>query len=163
MPLRITPTPHIILIIADSGSHAFLLELPRPLCPLVTHPETYGRDYRLGRLPSEAPVARGVPSKPLDRAADLIEPAFDAFTEGAADSESTSELLALAEEHAEVAGFLRHVFADLLGGADPNVRMGHEESWFEPARALLRRIPGPHRATCAPPSSRTTSATATAP
>jgi len=62
-----------------------------------------------GRLPSEAPVARGVPSKPLDRAADLIEPAFDAFTEGAADSESTSELLALAEEHAEVAGFLRRV------------------------------------------------------
>ena len=62
-----------------------------------------------GRLPSEAPVARGVPSKascsrrttspdsspprgrlpsetnsspPLDRAAGLIQPAFDAFTEG---------------------------------------------------------------------------------
>ena len=89
--------------------------------------------------------------KPLDRAAGLIKPAFDAFTEGAADSESTSELLALAEEHAEVAGFLRHVFVDLLGGADLNVRMDHEESWCEPARVLLRRTPGPHHATCAPP------------
>ena len=69
---------------------------------------------------------------------------------GAADSESTSELLALAEEHAEVAGFLRRVFADLLGGADLNAHTDHEKSWCEPAREFLRRIPGPHHATCAP-------------
>ena len=81
----------------------------------------------------------------------LSQPAFGAFTEGVADSESTSELLALAEEHAEVAGFLRRVFADLLGGADLNAHTDHEESWCEPARELLRRIPGPHHATCAPP------------
>ena len=79
-----------------------------------------------GRLPSEAPVARGAPSKasclpkPLDRAAGLLKPAFDAFAEGGADSECTSELLALAEEHAEVAGFLRRVLAARLCDADFN-------------------------------------------
>ena len=63
----------------------------------------------LDRLPSEALVPRGVPSEadsspPLDSTANLIEPtAFDIFTEGTADFESTSELLILAEEHAEVA------------------------------------------------------------
>ena len=30
----------ITAIIADHRSHAFLLELPRPLCSLVTHPGT---------------------------------------------------------------------------------------------------------------------------
>jgi len=66
---------------------------------------------------------------------------------GGANSESTFELLALAE-HTEVAGFLRHV---LWGGTDLNVRMDHKESWCEPAMVLLRRIPSPHHATCAPP------------
>jgi len=37
--------PDRALIIADHRGHAFLLELPRPLCSLVTHPETYERDY----------------------------------------------------------------------------------------------------------------------
>jgi len=37
-------------------------------------------------------------------------------------------LFALAEEHAEVVGFLRNAFADLLGGTDMNVRIDHEES-----------------------------------
>ena len=41
-PQHPTPPFPITVIIADHRSHAFLLELPRPLCSLVTHPETYG-------------------------------------------------------------------------------------------------------------------------
>ena len=46
-PQHPTPPFPITVIIADHRSHAFLLELelPRPLCSLVTHPETYERDY----------------------------------------------------------------------------------------------------------------------
>ena len=44
-PQHPTPPFPITLIIADHRSHAFLLELLRPLCSLVTHPDTYEHDY----------------------------------------------------------------------------------------------------------------------